>query len=313
MGSPDESRDLGIIPTTGLLGHNIGYSLSPMLHVAAGEASGRQCDYNLFDIPPEHLDGFLRRVVQFQETLGFNVTTPYKEDVASRFDALHDSAREVGAVNVVALRGDHLIGYNTDRPALASSLRAAIKDGGHPDSGWTVVLLGAGGGARAACWALLDTGLVENLIVSARDPDRIHSIKNDTYFAFTQAQATFSTQKWMDWGTLFVESPAMLINATPLGSADNRGRVPHSSPHPPQRVLKQFSLVLDIVYAPPVTGLMKAARSAGVEAVGGGGMLVEQAVLSRSIWFGEGEEDIERAAMVAAYSSWASKSAAWED
>ena len=308
MDSTDESHGLGYIPVAGLLGFRIGHSLSPMLHAAADEASGRACDYHLFDIPPEHLDDFLKRVIEFQDTIGFNVTMPYKEEVAARLDALHQGAREVGAVNAVALRGDHLIGYNTDRPALVSVIKAALREGRHTSDGWTVVVLGAGGAARAACWAALDAGIVENLIVSARDRDKIHSLKNDLYFAYTKAEATFSSHKWLDWGTLFVDPPALLINATPLGSADERGRVAHASPIPPRRVLKQFSIVIDVVYNPAETGVIRSARSTGAQAIGGGGMLIEQAVLSRAIWFGAGKETRERAAMVAAYTYWEKKS-----
>ena len=74
-------------------------------------------------------------------------------------------------------------------------------------------------------------------------------------------------------------------------------------------VLDKISLVFDLVYNPPVTELMEAARDAGLQAVGGGSMLIEQAVLSRAIWFGEEKIEEERAAMVAAYSSWATKTA----
>lgn len=307
MDSPDESQGLGLIPVAGLLGYGISYSLSPLLHSAADQASGRRCDYQLFDVPPDKLAGFLSRVSQFPELLGFNVTRPHKETLARRLNALHDSAREVNAVNAVALRGEHLIGYNTDRPALASVIRAELKEGELPTEGWTVVLLGGGGGARAVVWAVRDLGLVESLVVSARNDKKLDSFVNDFYVAYSVVGANVGGHPWLDWNSLEVSRPAMLINATPLGNADARGNVPEPSAVPPKDVLKGFDLVIDLVYNPPETGLIQAARESGVQAVGGGGMLVEQAVLSRALWFGEGREHVERAAMVAVYTSWSGK------
>ena len=307
MACPGETQGLGLIPVAGLLGHDIGYSLSPLLHAAADQASGRRCDYQLFDVPPDSLPGFLSRVNQFPELVGFNVTRPHKETMARRLNALHDSAREVNSVNVVALRGEHLIGYNTDRAALVSVIRAQVGEARLPANGWTVVLLGAGGGARAAVWAVRDLGLVAELIVSARNDDRLASFTNDFYVAYSMTGAEVSSLPWLEWGDLDVTPPAMLINATPLGSADAHGEVTEPSPIPPDEILAKLSLIIDLVYTPPETGLVRAARQAGCQAVGGAGMLIEQALLSRALWFGEGEEEVERAAMVAAYTSWSGK------
>jgi shikimate dehydrogenase len=306
MDSTDEQHGLDLLPVTGVLGHAIGFTLSPFLHDAADSASGRRTDYQVFDVPPNHLESFLGRVNKFPDLVGFNVTIPHKEEVARHLSAMHETAREVGAVNTVAIRGDHLIGYNTDRPAVAKVLRAELMPEGAM-TGWTVVLLGAGGAARAVAWALLDLGIAVNLVVSARNLDRLHSFANDLYLAYSRAGITFSGHPWLDWTTLFVDPPAMLINATPLGCIGIDGQVGEPSPVPPPDRLAQFALVFDLVYNPPETELLAAARNAGLKTVGGGGMLIEQAVASRSIWFGPGREDAERMAMVAAYHSWASK------
>jgi shikimate dehydrogenase len=303
MEPPDEEHGLDIVPIAGLLGHEIGDSLSPLLHSAADSASGRNVDYQLFDILPTQLDMFLSNAVDYPGLIGFNVTAPHKETVAQRLDAMHESARQIGAVNTVAIRGEHLIGYNTDRPAIASVIRAEIAGARLPENGWTVVLLGAGGAARAITWAVLDVGMVDNLIVTARNEDRVHLLGNDAYFAYSQAAATFSRHAWLDWATLIVNPPAMLINATPLGSS----RLPESWLIPSKARLSQFNIVLDLAYNPPETDLMKAAREAGCIVRGGGAVLVEQAIGSRAIWLGQGKESLERAAMVAAYISWVRK------
>jgi shikimate dehydrogenase len=307
MPPSDDNNSLDIFPVAGVLGHGIAYTLSPLLNSAADAASGRGLDYQTFDVAPEHLDSFLSRIVKFSDLIGFNVTTPHKEAIANRLDAMHESAREVGAVNTVALRGEHLIGYNTDRPAIASVLKAELKASELPPAGWTVVMLGAGGAARAAIWALLDLDIADNIIMSARNADRLHSVANDVYIACSRAGVTFTRHPWLDWTTLFVNPPAMLINATPLGTAATDGREGSPSPVPPLDHLRQFEMVFDLVYNPPITGLMAAANKIGCHAVGGGGTLIEQAIQSRSIWLGSGKEDVERMAMVAAYTSWANK------
>ncbi len=301
----DDKTGLDIIPLVGLLGHNIGYSISPMLHEAADDASGPIHDYHLFDVPIHNLEIWLERVTGFPGITGFNVTVPHKEVLSRRLTSVQDSAREVGAVNVVEVVGKDMIGYNTDRPALVKVLDNAIKSGEHPESGWTVVLIGAGGAARAAIWALIDTKIADRVIVTARNKRKLQSFVNDYLVAGSHFGVEVEEGTWLDWENLEIESPALLVNATPLGSMDSMGLVSMPVHGPPNDTLSNFSLVLDMVYSPPVTGLMTAARDAGVEAIGGIGMLIEQAVLSRAIWFGSGNEDIERAVMEKAYEKWA--------
>ena len=309
MLASDESNFLASFPVAGVLGHDIGYSLSPMLHAAAERASGRECDYQVFDIPPENLRGWLINAGSIDGIIGFNVTTPHKEDLARYLNAIHDSARQVGAVNTVAIRGGHLIGYNTDRPALQRVFRSAVMEEIHPSEGWTMVLMGAGGAARASVWAALDAGILKHLVVMSRNENRVHAMKNDFYVDFTRKGTTFSWHRWQDWATLYTEHPSILVNATPIGTDYQTWEGASDFFDISSSKLEMFDIVIDLVYNPPETALVRKATEAGRTAVGGGGMLIEQAVLSRSIWFGEGEEEKERAAMVAAYSSWARKTA----
>lgn len=304
MPSPDESHSLAAFPVAGILGHKIDYTLSPMLHRAAEEGSGRQCDFQIFDIEPDKIDGFLKSAHNIDGLVGFNVTKPHKEAAAARLDALHESAREVGAVNTVAIRGGHLIGYNTDRPALAAVIKAEFSDKELPSDNWTVVLLGAGGAARAAIWSSIDSGILRHLVVMSRNQDRVHRLKNDVYVDFTRRGYSFSWHKWMDWATLYVEPPSILINATPLGTDNRMGEIVEGEISIPETKFGMFDIVIDLVYSPPRTKLMQDAESSGVYGVGGAGMLIEQALLSRNIWFGDADLNKERAAMVAAYTSW---------
>ncbi|MFH1675645.1 MAG: hypothetical protein ABIC40_01385 [bacterium] len=303
----DENQGISQFQVAGLLGQDIGYSLSPTLHEIANQASGRRCDYQLFDVRPEHLSGFLKRIIEYGEIVGMNITTPYKVAMAGKLDAVQTEARETGAVNVVGLRGDHLIGYNTDRPAMAKVIRAALSEGEHDRYNWTVVLLGIGGAARAMAWALADTGIIRNLIVVSRSKTNATDFLSDIRRPYYEAKADVSIIEWSELNDFSIAAPAMLINATPLGCISANGRVLNESPNLPPGSIQRFELVIDLIYNPPETGLMKAAALQGIHTVGGGGLLVEQAALSRSIWFGKGKEDIERIAMTAGYVNWVKK------
>jgi len=303
----NEKQDISLIPVTGLLGSGIQQSLSPLLHEAAGETTGRMTDYHLFDIAPKNVDGFLKQVIEFGEVAGFNVTIPYKEVMFGRIEAVHEEAKAVGAVNTIAVRGEHLFGYNTDKPAFSRSIIASLKEGDHPENGWKVIVLGAGGGARAVVRSVLDLGIADELDIMSRSEDRRVCLLLAIQEECDQKGIKLTQHDWLDWEKLEPAKRTMIINATPLGMADKNGIILRPSVKIPDGLLYGSDLVFDLNYNPPITGLMEVAREVGLQAVGGGGLLIEQAVLSRSIWFGDGREDEERATMVAVYSTWASK------
>ena len=306
----NDPREIGFVPVTGILGSRIAYTLSPMLHTAADEASGRMSDYQLFDVPSMGLDGWLKQVLQFGEVIGFNVTIPHKEAMYNRVDSCHEEAREVGSVNCVGIKEGFLIGYNTDRPALGAVINSALGENELGREGWTVIILGAGGAARAALWAALDLGIAKEIFISSRAEERRFFMLLHVQEVCDERGVKLIQTDWLDWKKLDVGkngNPTMLINSTPLGSSDGKGGIRFPSPFIPDEVLPNFSMVVDLVYTPSVTGLMMSAEKAGVPSVGGSGMLIEQAIRSRSIWFGEGKEKDERAAMVAAFTTWTSK------
>lgn len=310
MLSSTDPKEIGFVPVTGILGSRILYSLSPMLHLAADEVSTRMTDYQVFDVPPMGLDGWIEQILTFGEVIGFNVTIPHKEAIYHRVDACHEEAREVGSVNCVGVKDGFLVGYNTDRPALASVIDIALVQNDLSREGWTVIILGAGGAARAALWAVMDLKIAKEVYISSRSEDRRFFMLLHVQEQCDEREVKLIQTEWLDWEKIEIGidgNPVMLINTTPLGSADNLGRIKMPSPFIPENILPKFSLVIDLVYNPPVTALVKSSMHAGVPAVGGSGMLIEQAVRSRSIWFGEGKEEDERAAMVAMYSSWVSK------
>lgn len=229
-----------------LLGHRIGYSASPPIQNAAFRALDLDWSYALCDVAldalPEAVAG-LRRPGRH----GANVTIPHKMAVAAHLDLLDPVAERLAAVNTVVCDGERLIGHNTDLAALAAELRELVGTSpGH------AVVLGTGGASRAAQAALNDAKAAAVTIVSR--------------------------ERWGGLPALLADA-ALLVNATPIGTASNETPVP-------AELLRSDLIVLDLVYRPSPTRLVREARAAGALARDGAGMLLRQAAASFELWTG---------------------------
>lgn len=244
-----------------VIGHPIRHSLSPALYNAAFAALELDWAFVAFDVAP----GEGADAVRAMRTLGIegmSVTMPHKEAAAGAVDRLSPTAERLGAVNCVHLRGRELVGENVDGVGLLDALR---RDDGFDPRGARCLVLGAGGAARSVVLALADAGAAD-VAVWGRTPERV-----------AQAVAL---------GGRGVEDAAgveydVLINATPVGMPDSPGMPVDAE------VLRPGTLVVDLVYHPPVTPLLEAARAAGCMAVNGLGMLMHQAAHQFRLWTGE--------------------------
>ena len=138
-----------MVQQVGLLGYPLGHSISPAFHQAAFDYYSLPVRYLLWPTPPKGLEaevGKLRR----QRYLGANVTVPYKERICAYLDEIDGLARSIGAVNTIVKKGRKLLGYNTDAYGFTKSLK---ERGAFEPRGKRVLLLGAGGAARAAAFA----------------------------------------------------------------------------------------------------------------------------------------------------------------
>ena len=136
----------------GLIGHPLGHSLSPKIHIAALKACGLQGDYSLFPIYPDDKQGLrdLITCVRFGEIIGLNVTIPHKQNAIEFMDALTPTAKAIGAVNTIYLRDGKLIGDNTDAEGFLSDLNQFLtKSQSSIANRKSSIVLGAGGSARA--------------------------------------------------------------------------------------------------------------------------------------------------------------------
>ena len=255
----------------GLIGYPLGHSLSPKIHAAALNACNLQGNYSLFPIPPEDkpaLQTLLNRV-RAGEIRGLNVTIPHKQNIIEFMDELTPTAQVIGAVNTIYMRGDKLIGDNTDAPGFLSDLNRVIGNR-ELGIGKSAIVLGAGGSARAVVYALASESW--KVTIAARRIEQAEQLANSFpthHFPLT----TFDLQPL---------TFDLIVNTTPLGMTPNT----ESSPLPENLSLPTNAFVYDLVYNPRETKLVRDARAQGLNASTGLGMLIEQAALAFEKWTG---------------------------
>ncbi|MHB2168592.1 shikimate dehydrogenase [Alsobacter sp. R-9] len=253
----------------GVMGHPVMHSRSPKLHNYWFEQHGLLGTYVPLAIKPEGLVAALKAL----HPLGFagcNITVPHKVAAMSVMDTIDPMAKRIGALNCVVVGADgSLHGTNNDGFGYIASLREADPTW-RADAG-PVVVLGAGGGARAVVAALADAGAPEIRLIN-RTRDRAEAIARD-YGAPVTVH---------DWSVRAdaVADCALLVNTTSLGMS---GQPPLDMP---LGRLPARAMVSDIVYIPKETALLAAARARGNRTVNGLGMLLNQARPAFQAWFG---------------------------
>ena len=251
----------------GILGWPLEHTLSPPIHAAAFRQTGLDWVYRTWPVEPEVL-GDAVAGLRALGALGANVTMPHKEKVLDHLDELSGDARTVGAVNTIQRMGSRLIGHNTDVDGFRFFLE---RDAGIDASGMKVLVLGAGGAARAVVRALDSLGALE-IGVAARDMERGAKLVE------LGSSARVSAVTWEAAGSAATDHD-MVVNATPVGTG--------SGDPLPAVEWRAGQVVIDLVYDPPATALVERARAGGAHAWGGIGMLVHQAAASFGIWTGQ--------------------------
>ena len=247
-----------------VIGSPVRHSLSPAIHNAAFEAHGDDWVYAAFEVDPAHAATAIdaMRVLGIS---GLSVTMPHKEMVMTALDRVDDEARLVRAANTVVREADgSLVGYNTDGVGCVDALRLAGADVSN------VAVIGAGATARAVVAALARAG--SSVRVSNRTTQR-----RDEAVSIGNAVRAGST-KSIELSE--VGECATIINTTPQGMA---GVSPEAVPFDP-KVLSSRHCVLDAVYNPLETPLLRAARERGAKVVDGLDMLCAQAARQQELW-----------------------------
>jgi shikimate dehydrogenase len=259
---------------SGLIGRDILASRSPWLHEQEARALGLSLKYELFDfkaraLPEDALGPMLRRLSD-EGFCGVNITHPFKQTVMPLLDGIDDGAVLVGAVNTVQMREGKLFGHNTDMAGFRESFVRGL-----PGASLSrVLLLGAGGAGSAVAGALLSLGARRLEIADVR-LERAEALAEQLRLRFKQADVVVVGVETMDTGGI-----SGLVNATPIGMAAHPG-----SPIGPDRLARDM-WVVDIVYFPLETELLRRARHVGCRVLNGSGMVVTQAALAFEIMTG---------------------------
>jgi shikimate dehydrogenase len=245
-----------------VIGAPVTHSLSPAILNAAFAAADLDWAFLAFEVAPDRVAAALDGV-RALGIRGLSVTMPHKEAVAALVDRASDDALALGAVNCVVHENGALVGHNTDGPGFVDALRAET---GLDVAGRRVVLVGAGGAARAIALALGRAGAADVAVVN-RTPARAE-------VAAALAGAAGRVGDASD-----VESADLVVNATPVGMLDAALPVAADLIHPGQ-------VVADIVYHPSTTPLLAAAAEREAACINGLGMLVHQAAHAFRLWTG---------------------------
>lgn len=252
-----------------VLGHPVAHSRSPAMHNAALaelDLAGAW-SYEAIDLAPEELERRVRAMPD-EGFVGANVTVPHKEAALGLADEPSRTALVIGAANTLSFEGGEVRADNTDAPGLLAALRALPAS----PAGVRALVLGAGGAARAAIWALTQGGAVVD-------------VWNRT---FARAEGVYEELSgYMELGGAPAESPrhedyGIVVNTTSVGL---HGENPFEH-LPLKRDGFAGQVVVDLVYGDRPTGLLEVAEAAGATTVDGIEVLVRQGALSLELWTG---------------------------
>jgi shikimate dehydrogenase len=254
----------GATRVAAVIGDPVRHSLSPILHNTAYRELGLDWSYVAFEVPSGRTAAALQGA-RALGLVGLSLTMPHKTAAAAACDELSDDAAALRSVNTVTVEDAKLLGASTDGPGFLRSLA----DAGCDPTGARVLVVGAGGAARAVALAL--GRAAAHVQVAARRPAAA---------AETAELAGGEPVGWDDRAAAAIDA-AIVVNATPVGMGDDPAIVVAvDALHPGQ-------VVADLVYHPLETPLLREARARGATTVDGLGMLVHQAALQVERWSGQ--------------------------
>ncbi|MGH4117580.1 shikimate dehydrogenase [Clostridium sp.] len=246
----------------GLLGESLKHSISPLIHSAIFKEIMVDGTYELFEIGKGEVENTINRFKDIG-VVGVNVTIPYKTTVMRCIDEISDEAKKIGAVNTICFKNKKTIGYNTDYTGFGMMLEKNDIDIYNKKA----VILGSGGAAKAVIQYLLDSGIGE-MTIASRGANKVEDIhKKKEFNIISYAELSHLTEK------------DLIINCTPCGMYPNVDSCPIQ-----KSSIAKFSTVIDLIYNPKETMLLKRAKELNMKAVNGLYMLIGQAIAAQELW-----------------------------
>lgn len=257
---------------TGIIGNPVEHSLSPLMHNAAFKYLGLDYIY----VPFLVAENALEDAIMGSKSLnikGLNVTIPHKTEVIKHLDSVDKIAELIGAVNTIKFNGNHAKGFNTDGIGAVKAIEevSTVKNK-------KIIILGAGGAARAIAFQILLEG-AGSLVIANRTPENALNLQKNIVEKLSFDVKTADFGKKLENELLDAD---ILINTTPIGM------YPHTDDEPivKSEMMHENLIVNDIVYNPLKTGLLREAEKCGAKTVSGIKMLIYQGVEAFKIWTG---------------------------
>ena len=256
----------------GVMGDPVAHSVSPAMQNAAFHELGLDYAYLPFNVGADRLAGAVEGI-RALNMLGMNVTVPHKVAVIPLLDEVDPLAQQIGAVNVIHNKGGRLVGSNTD----AGGFLRLLEGHGIDARGLRVAVLGAGGASRAVCFALASRGAQITILNRAADKAagcaaEMAGYTGRTFEALEMNPANLARA---------LAKADLLVNATSIGMAPGVDKSPVN-----RELIERKHTVVDIVYNPLKTRLMRDAEKAGSVTIGGLEMLAWQGALTFEMWTG---------------------------
>ncbi|TVZ50931.1 shikimate dehydrogenase family protein [Dokdonia sp. Hel_I_53] len=241
----------------GLIGKDIGYSFSRGYF--KNKFGSEQINAVYFNFDASTLED-VKQYLDNTLVKGYNVTIPYKEKIIPLLDGLDDNASQIGAVNTIKREVDgRLIGYNTDFIGFRDSLLPYLNNIDPHDQDFKAIILGTGGASKGVSYALQLLGIKCQFVSRKRTKENL------TYEDLTQE---------------VILDHKFIINTTPVGTFPNV----EAFPNIPYNFLKEYHVVYDLIYNPPLTAFLGFAKDRGATIINGLKMLELQAKASWSLW-----------------------------
>lgn len=257
-----------------LLGDPVAHSLSPVMQNAAFQATGLPYVYIAARVEASRFPEAVE-ALRLLGARGANVTAPHKEQAARTAHWLAPEAARAGTVNTLVFEGDRILGYNTDGPAFCR----AVAEGAHTElAGRRVLLLGAGGAARAVAMAVAERGVAAMTVANRTLPRGQELARHVAMAAGVPVRAHAWPEDRSQWADLLAGHD-LVVQATSAGAAGPWERLPY-------QVLPPEALVADLAYAPGGTPFLRAAARAGYRVLPGEWMLLYQGAEAFRLWTG---------------------------